>query len=683
MKKILTILIAAAMLAAPAAASAAPYAEAASVSDTDAMTQALLTVKSRVDVPQELTEFESSRSDYTGIDYYTFRWSAKDGSGYINVNADKNGRIIDYYYYKNSGKASSGLLPLSRDEMRAQAEGYIAKLAPETVADSNDAIVFDSLFANESGYSASFKRLKNGIPVYADGANVNIGFSGDEVTNVNISMAYDYDAQFEAEAEEINDAAAAYRTQFPEEMVYQKERRYRIFMPQPNEDEIKLVYRIDNGGYISAYTGEKLERKSKPGIMARNEASMDMSGASAKAGGGLTPQEAAELDNIAGLYTADEAESFLRSLPELGLTDDMKRQGSSVSHSWRNKDDYDLSLNLGNEDYSKGNLDAEFDASNARLTYLANYRGYDEKNETDTDEKKAKANALIDSFLSKVTDKLSEFELTSSDEYVGREYRRIVNGVPYVDNTLSVSANAEYIDSYILYYDNDPQLTSPSQAMSSDDGYAKLLEAAPLEKQYIKTENGYRLAYSRDSHITVDAITGEAIGAQNTYNASASEYDDIKGHWCEEAVNALRDNGIAFEGSRFRPDDAISQADILRLFMSGQSRYNMTSDEDALYRSAFAIGILNEQEKAPLAFVARENAFKYLVRMLGYDEVARLSDIYKVTYADGDKLTDGALGYAAILSGMGIIEGDGEILRPDDNITRAEAAMMLYRYMKK
>ena len=40
-------------------------------------------------------------------------------------------------------------------------------------------------------------------------------------------------------------------------------------------------------------------------------------------------------------------------------------------------------------------------------------------------------------------------------------------------------------------------------------------------------------------------------------------------------------------------------------------------------------------------------------------------------------------GYAAILTGMNIICGNGGNLRPKDNITRAEAAVMLYNYMTK
>ena len=44
-------------------------------------------------------------------------------------------------------------------------------------------------------------------------------------------------------------------------------------------------------------------------------------------------------------------------------------------------------------------------------------------------------------------------------------------------------------------------------------------------------------------------------------------------------------------------------------------------------------------------------------------------------------LSDGRIGYCAILSGLGVICGHGGYLRPQDALTRAEAIIMLYRYL--
>jgi len=67
--------------------------------------------------------------------------------------------------------------------------------------------------------------------------------------------------------------------------------------------------------------------------------------------------------------------------------------------------------------------------------------------------------------------------------------------------------------------------------------------------------------------------------------------------------------------------------------------------------------------------------------MAGFEKIAKLENIFKVTYADGDLLSKGKIGYAAILSGLGIICGDGGNIRPLDNLTRAEAITIVYNYL--
>ena len=100
-----------------------------------------------------------------------------------------------------------------------------------------------------------------------------------------------------------------------------------------------------------------------------------------------------------------------------------------------------------------------------------------------------------------------------------------------------------------------------------------------------------------------------------------------------------------------------------------------------LYENFIYDGILAEEEKNPDGQVLREDAFVYMVRLDGLDKVAKLSNIFKVEYADGNLLSEGKIGYPAILTGMNIICGNGGYLKPKTPITRAEAAVMVYNYM--
>lgn len=708
MKKLLSALIIISMLAAGAAqaapaieAPAASTAAAASVTDSKAMEKALLNTKSRIDIPAELTEFSGSASDYEGSGGYSFNWRDKEAEYALYVQTDSEGRILSSSYRSPDRRYSNEqvLTTVSRDAAISKSEEFLKKAVPEAFADPSDTLEFDSISfddSNEYGFSISFKRLKNGAPVQNNSAHLNADYKDGGLTVWMLDICYDYDASFENTADEITDPAAAYRTLFPEEKVYTK--RY-DYSPRRLEDEekIQLIYHMNEVGYISAYTGEEITPKSDIDLVRGYVTNASMKSEAAADAGGLSPEEEIELDTIASLMNAEDAEKYLRSISQLKLSDDMKTTGSSLRSYGINTKKYTLSLHMS-EDTEKGSnsLYASFDAQRNRLTSLNNYQPYDyvsSERETQplSQDLIDRGNKTIDSFLNNViADKLGEFSENEQPkeqyEDVSRSFRRLVNGIPYINDTINVSYNAEHdiIHYYNLSYEDEAQFPSADSAIDADAAYAKILELAPLTKLYVPTEDGYKLAYTLEASPEIDAFTGEDLNALSSFDAKNVVYDDIAGHWCEDAVNELRDNGLALSGTSFRPEEAITQEDLLRLFAAGHNgRYMLNRDTESLYEYCYNYKILTEQERNADAPVTREQAFIFMVRMAGFEKVAKLPDIYKVSYTDGDQLSDGNIGYAAILSGMGVITGDGSTLRPQDNITRAEAAMMLYRYMKQ
>jgi hypothetical protein len=405
----------------------------------------------------------------------------------------------------------------------------------------------------------------------------------------------------------------------------------------------------------------------------------------------LSPQEQSELDNIAGLHSAEECEAFLRSIPQLSFTDTLTLSNAQLYRADKTEKEYSLSLSFNSQDDQRS-LYADFDAVRGRITSLNNYSYYsDYDNDQPLTEAQIKdGNAQIDSFLDLVIkDKLPEFELISDKPSeklysVSRRYRRIVNGIPYISNTLNVnySPSKERIVYYNLNYEDNAQFADPSTAIDADTAYTYLLAQSPLKKKYIRSGDLYRLVYGISGSPQIDAFTGGSLYENSSYTPTETVYNDISGHWCETAVNALRDYGIALNGESFEPDTAITQSDLLRLFALGiKARDLDISSNDDLYNLCYSYGILTNDERSDDTPLTREQAFIYMIRFAGYENIAKLPDIYKVEYADGNMLTSGNIGYAAILSGMGVLCGDGGYLRPQDNITRAETAAMLYKYM--
>lgn len=77
-----------------------------------------------------------------------------------------------------------------------------------------------------------------------------------------------------------------------------------------------------------------------------------------------------------------------------------------------------------------------------------------------------------------------------------------------------------------------------------------------------------------------------------------------------------------------------------------------------------------------------------IVRMFlnseGYGPVAQLSGIFRCGFADAAEIPEDHLGYAALAQGLGIVEGDSAgNYAPTRPATRCEAAVMLWKYMKR
>ena len=193
--------------------------------DTDAalMEKALTTVKSRIDVPAELSEFSSNAYEYGGAARYSFTWNDKEGYERINVSCNGSGQILSYNYNVSGSYRGEQKLPsVTKDEAKAAAEAFLSKAAPETVADESDCLKFVSAHSGyDNSYNVSFEREKSGVTVADNNATVSTEL--DEDGKIYVSHAYinySYGAKFEDEAEKIDAPEEKYEETYPAEMIY-------------------------------------------------------------------------------------------------------------------------------------------------------------------------------------------------------------------------------------------------------------------------------------------------------------------------------------------------------------------------------------------------------------------------------------------------------------------------------
>ena len=683
--------------------------------DTAKLQEALVSVKAKLEIPEELTEFRSSTSEYgDGESRYTFTWNNKDYTKRMNVYTDKDGHIysVDRYdsdWYKDQSNAPR-IYEYDKAEIADFAKSYLQKLIPEAFADANDALQYDEPASvgnldHAPSFYVTFKRIKDGIEVQENSAGVNVRLLPSELLVQGCDVNWDYGKTFESLEGVISaqEAEAAYKSTFPLELIYRK-------YGTKDERKILLEYILDDASanYIDAKTGKQVTRDMQEYGNARNagsgvsnkyamaEAAMDE----------LSPAEQEEIQNIAGLKSVNEIVAAVKGMAELALPADMQVENSNL----RKIDEtyiYNINMSNGKEDQDGRYLSITADAKTGLVTALYTNRSYyydsaREKNraeltEAQTAAYREKAEKFLktyyaDQFANAKADEesYSVMPVYYSDDTLYFSYIRQIDGIPYVNNSISISWDAEYdrLSSFNLNWD-DSVANAPKKnaAINADNAYNAVLEEDPVKLVYILINDVYTPVYAiNGTHTTVNALSGALIdysGEPIETNTNTS-YADLDGHWAKDMVTALGTYGIRLTGDTFRPDEEITQKDFLSLvYATLNNGYLYRTTEEELYNRLINLGILSENEKAPAAAVKKENALKYLLRAMGIKEVAELQGIYICDFKDAVDITPANLGYCAIAKGFGIVSGSDGCLYPQKSITRAEAMTLLYKYLTR
>ena len=654
-------------------------------SDTSlAMEDVLIKVKSKVDIPEEFTEFNPYSYQEGDENHYTFSWSKEEAGAYIDVYCDNEGRISRYNFFDNSLSSKKKLTSLTKDYIIEFADNFVKKSVPEAE------LYYDEQSWNVSGntYEVIFKRrVNNHAEVKDNYARVRIAVYDDVAYVVNMVVSYNYDAKFSyktpafVNADVISDI---YKKQFPLELIYKDA------YSKDDENKTVLVYKSkdETFGFVSAVDGSKVEEDDFYDLYFNMSAGGGVTEDAAVANKNmLTDKEIAELSEVANVISKNEADKIIKSLPSVNLDKNMKISSYNII---KRDDEYFVNVYYeSDDDKDYKYLSATLNGSTGKVISLSNSSYYDYESVELTDAQKETASKKIEEFVNFVAAEeyvqCKEQDTSVYNNKVSKSYDRYVNGIRYINDGIDITYDVKTgnITSYRLDFDKKKTFEDTSTVISVDEAYNSVIDIAPFKCIWVLSGGEYLPCYTLErSSVDIDAFTGKEYN-ENTYTEKQDyEYSDIKGHWAEEQITKLAEIQIGFEGTEFNPDAPINQFDLLRLFGAG-IRYQsyLTYSEDMLYENFIDEGILTEEEKNPEGQVLREDAFVYMVRIDGLDKVAKLSDIFKVEYADGNLLSDGKIGYPAILTGMGIICGNGGYLKPKTPITRAEAAVMIYNYM--
>ena len=253
------------------------------------------------------------------------------------------------------------------------------------------------------------------------------------------------------------------------------------------------------------------------------------------------------------------------------------------------------------------------------------------------------------------------------------------------DDKLEYIRQTDSADTNIVIKSHDPQPTSkPSYSGGGGGGGGTFTKPKPSETP-VPTES------------TEPIPTPKPTENPGTNDEVFTDVGAVE--WAKNAITELNKKGIisGYDG-KFFPDNLITRAEVSKILcnvfelknIDGKSITFTDVDENAWYADCVTImfqnGLLSGEsaEKCmPERNITREEFAALVGRSLsvnGFSFTDNSDNTDKKTFADENKTSDFAKPYIEVLSSAGIINGYGDnTFRPKENLSRAEAAVMIHR----
>lgn len=143
-------------------------------------------------------------------------------------------------------------------------------------------------------------------------------------------------------------------------------------------------------------------------------------------------------------------------------------------------------------------------------------------------------------------------------------------------------------------------------------------------------------------------------------------------------------NGVSED--TFSPDSSLTGAEFLTMLCRADGS-DTTSGSGLWYEAALEWAetnsiLMDTTSFDPESALSREDMMVFLYRYLLYKNIALETSSDLSAFTDVDEISSDVLAAVELLVGEGIIEGDGTMLRPQDELSRAETAAILIRALE-
>lgn len=673
--------------------------------------------------------FDTSKYDRFNIHYnesyenkkiWELSWSeSTQPYGSLNASIDADtGNILYLNMYKghDPDRQTLPIPKYNEGEARKIAEAFAKKLQPDEFAKTKltdrEYPVYplrDTSYSDR--YSFNFIRMENNIPVEDNGINIRVDAHTGEVESY--SFTWSWEPLTPAEnLISIEEAEKVFKDKEGLKLAYQRYYDYRT-----REENIKLVYTVGSPQImIDAYTGELL--KNEFGIYGRGAAAeesmkqMDNSG--------LTPVELEEVEITKNCISKETAIDIVKK--HVTIPKGYEQRSANLYGDYSNPDEKVWNINwrkIDDENRESGTIYARVHAiSSELLSFSINDYSNREKDFKQNYDRKA-AQKKVEEFLKKIqSERLENVELEEIEDVEFPEkvqehyftYTRMVNNIPYTYNGFNITVDAQtgIIKSYRMQW-QERDFPSPDGVLTRTDAETRFLEDIGLELVYVNTYNykeqssSYKLVYKLKpkTSYTFDAFNFNPLD----YNGNPikeevpTSFIDIKDHWAESDIQLLIDLGIIVSSEdNFRPDEAITEGEFIKLLMIAKNQRisddrplpvtlesdDAETDEDIekYIEAAQRLGWIKAGEAQANTPLPREKAAAFIIRAMGFEKVATLSDIFKEIVEDYDTIYPEYKGHVTIAIGLGLLSEDAGSFNPKNITSRAQAATIIVRMLK-
>ncbi len=289
---------------------------------------------------------------------------------------------------------------------------------------------------------------------------------------------------------------------------------------------------------------------------------------------------------------------------------------------------------------------------------------------------------------------------------------RIVNGIDYSNDSINITVDTRTgeIRELRCRWSSDVNFQSPEGAIGKEAAekvyfeeykpelvYTKINKGSDTNKPEWETKLVYRLMPTNYISGNIDAFTGKFLNhSGEEISTSNEEFEKkVKGHWAEKELRILASQGI-IDLKEIDLDKEITKLEAIKMLVDAKGyKPYMVSQAEALkfsniakdseeythFQLAVQYGIIENQSSAfpKDEKLTREELTVLLVNLLGHDELAKITEIFRLPFEDAEEISKDKIGYVAICKGLNIIGSTDNKFRPTANVNMAEMASAIYK----